>query len=157
METFSVLLALCAGNSLVSGEFHHKGQWHGALMFSFIWVNNREAGDFRCHRAHDDVTVMYSLKISCLATRICVTLLGPPNISVLLEYNLCWGFGGISRARIINHIPKNSVWCKYLCMAKITTSGTLVLNWTIVLSSAVIMRPNVSRYYIRYHNDSNRT
>ena len=45
----------------------HKGQWRGALMFSLIcvwingWVNNREAGDLRCHRAHYDVTVMMSL------------------------------------------------------------------------------------------------
>ena len=43
----------------------HKGQWRGALMFSFIcawingWVNNGEAGDLRRHRAHYDVTVMY--------------------------------------------------------------------------------------------------
>ena len=35
----------------------HKGQWHGALLFSSIcawiygWVNNREAGDLRRHRA----------------------------------------------------------------------------------------------------------
>ena len=42
----------------------HKGQWRGALMFSLIcawingWVNNREAGDLRRHRAHCDVTVM---------------------------------------------------------------------------------------------------
>ena len=43
----------------------HKGQWRGALMFSLIctringWVNNREAGDLRRHRACHDVTVMY--------------------------------------------------------------------------------------------------
>ena len=42
----------------------HKGQWRGALMFSLIcawinaWVNNREAGDLRCHYIHYDVTVM---------------------------------------------------------------------------------------------------
>ena len=42
----------------------HKGQWRGALVFSMIcawingWVNNREAGDLRRHRAHYDVTVM---------------------------------------------------------------------------------------------------
>ena len=58
METFSALLALCAGNS------PHKGQWRGALMFSLIcawinaWVNNREAVDLRRHRAHYDVIVM---------------------------------------------------------------------------------------------------
>ena len=40
----------------------HKGQWRGALMFSLIcvWINNREAGDLRCYRAHYDVIVMMS-------------------------------------------------------------------------------------------------
>ena len=43
----------------------HKGQWRGGLMLSWIcawmngWVNNREAGDLRRHRAHYDVTVMW--------------------------------------------------------------------------------------------------
>ena len=42
----------------------HKGQWRGALMFFLIcawingWVNNREAGDLKRHRAHYDVIVM---------------------------------------------------------------------------------------------------
>ena len=42
----------------------HKGQWRGALIFLLIcaWINgcanNREAGYFRRHRAHYDVTVM---------------------------------------------------------------------------------------------------
>ena len=46
----------------------HTGQWCGALMFSLIcvwingWVNNREAGDLRRYGAHNDVTVMYSMK-----------------------------------------------------------------------------------------------
>ena len=41
-----------------------KSQWSGALMFSLTcawingWVNNREAGDLRRHRAHYDVIVM---------------------------------------------------------------------------------------------------
>ena len=58
METFSALLALCAGNS------SHKGQWRGALMFSLIcaringWINNGEAGDLRRYRVHYDVIVM---------------------------------------------------------------------------------------------------
>ena len=44
--------------------FFHKGQWHGALMFSLIcawiydWVNNRKAGDLRRYRAHHDNIVM---------------------------------------------------------------------------------------------------
>ena len=43
----------------------HKGQWHGALMFSLncvwinSWVNNCEAGDLRLYRAQFDVIVMY--------------------------------------------------------------------------------------------------
>ena len=64
METFSPLLAICAGNSPVHSR--HKGQWRGALMFTLIcvwingWVNNREAGDLRRYRAHYDVIVMIS-------------------------------------------------------------------------------------------------
>ena len=56
MDTFSALVAFC--------EFLHKGQWRGVLMFSLIcswihgWVNNGEAGDLRCHRAHYYVIVM---------------------------------------------------------------------------------------------------
>ena len=64
METFSALLALCAGNSPVPVNSPHKGQWLGALMFSFIyawindWVNNCEAGDLRRQDGHYDVIVM---------------------------------------------------------------------------------------------------
>ena len=60
--TFSALLSSCAGNSPVNSP--HKGQWRGALMFSLIcawtegWVNNRDTGDLRHHRAYYDVTVM---------------------------------------------------------------------------------------------------
>ena len=49
----------------------HKGQWRGALMFSFIcvwingWVNNGEAGDLRRYRAHHDVIVLWSLWWGC--------------------------------------------------------------------------------------------
>ena len=65
MQTFSVLLALCVGNSPVPVNSPHKGQWRGALMFSLIcvwingWVNNGKAGDLRRYRAHYDVTVMF--------------------------------------------------------------------------------------------------
>ena len=46
----------------------HKGQWRGALMFCLIctringWVNNGEAGDLRCYRAHYDVIVMNTFR-----------------------------------------------------------------------------------------------
>ena len=56
----------CAGNSPVPGEFPHKGQWRGTLMFSLIcawingWVNNGKAGDLRRHHSHYGVTVMHA-------------------------------------------------------------------------------------------------
>ena len=48
-----------------------KGQWRGALMFSLIcswingWVNHRETGDLRRHRAYD-IIVMSSKTAPCL-------------------------------------------------------------------------------------------
>ena len=78
METFSALLAICAGNSPVPVNSPHKGQWRGALMFSLIcvwingWVNNRKAGDLRHYRAHYDVIVMIPEE---LPTQMCRTSL----------------------------------------------------------------------------------
>ena len=85
MGTFSVLLALCAGNSPVNSP--HKGHWRGALIFSFIcawingWINNREAGDLRHHPAHYElgiylsvILVIYNpLKLSYLGPIYCVS------------------------------------------------------------------------------------
>ena len=64
MKTFAMLLALCAGNSSITGEFPSQRQVTRSLMYSLIrvWtnasVNNRDAGDLRRHRAHYDVIVM---------------------------------------------------------------------------------------------------
>ena len=81
METFSALLALCAGNSPVPVNSPHKGQWRGALMFSLIcarindWVNNREAGDLRRHHDHHDVNVMMTGSLYGQSTyRRCISL-----------------------------------------------------------------------------------
>ena len=69
METFSALLAICAGNSLSPVNSPHKGQWCGALMFSLIfvwinyWVNNHKAGDLRRYWAHYDATVMQGINL----------------------------------------------------------------------------------------------
>ena len=68
METFSALLALCvAGDCTPSPvDSPHKGQWRGALIFSFIcgwingWANNRMASDSRRHSSHYDVIVMFT-------------------------------------------------------------------------------------------------
>ena len=57
METFSVLLAINAGNSPVTSEF--PSQRPVTLSFDVLsWVNNREAGDLRRHHADYYIIVM---------------------------------------------------------------------------------------------------
>ena len=64
METFSVLLAIFAGNSSVPGEFPAQSPVTRSfdvffdLRLNQRWVNNGEAGDLRRYRAHYDVIVM---------------------------------------------------------------------------------------------------
>ena len=62
-------------------NFPHKGQWCGALMFSLIcpwtngWVNSRDTGDLRRHRAHYGFIVMsYAPRLHGIA--ICSTPFG---------------------------------------------------------------------------------
>ena len=63
METFSALLAICAGNSPVAGEF--LAQRPVTRSFDVFFdlrlnklVNSREAGDLRRYCTHYDVIVM---------------------------------------------------------------------------------------------------
>ena len=71
LETSSALLAICVGIHRSPVNSPHKGQLRGALIFSliFVWingsVNKREAGDFRCYRAHYDVSVMFVREAKC--------------------------------------------------------------------------------------------
>ena len=64
METFSALLALCAGNSPVTGE--DPSQRLSALMFSLLyaWIsdllNHRDADALRRHRANHDVNIVFN-------------------------------------------------------------------------------------------------
>ena len=76
-KTFSALLAFVRGIHPSIVNSLHNGLWRGALMFSLIctwidsWVNNREAVDLKCNRAHYDITVMFyvdSDAIWCLTT-----------------------------------------------------------------------------------------
>ena len=63
-ENISVLLAICVGNSPVTDELPvQRPVTRGFDVFFDLppnngWVNNREAGDLRRHRAHYDVIVM---------------------------------------------------------------------------------------------------
>ena len=64
METFNALLALCAGNSPVTGEFPAQRPMTRSFgVFFDLRLHKRlskndEAGDLRRHHAHYDVTVM---------------------------------------------------------------------------------------------------
>ena len=55
MESFSALLALCAGNSPVTSEFPTQRPVTRTMASD---ANNREAGDLRRHGAHYDVIIM---------------------------------------------------------------------------------------------------
>ena len=74
METFSALLAICARNSLIPGEFPAQRTVTRSFDVFFDlrlnkWLsNNREAGDLRRYRAHYDVTLMNARKISHVHT-----------------------------------------------------------------------------------------
>ena len=70
METFSALLAICAGNSPVTAQRPVTWSFDVFLICAWInsWVNNDEAGDLRLHRAHYDVTVMHTPSSSCQTT-----------------------------------------------------------------------------------------
>ena len=71
MEMFSALLAICAGNSPVTGEF--PAQRPVTRIFDVFFDlrpnyrlnKQREAGDLRRHCSHYDVTVMYTTGDSC--------------------------------------------------------------------------------------------
>ena len=71
-EKFSALLALCAVNSLVTGEFPAQRPVTRSFDAFFIsawinaWANNREAGDLGRHLAHYDVIVMEKNVYRCL-------------------------------------------------------------------------------------------
>ena len=64
METFPALLAICAGNSPVTGELPAQRPVMRSfdvlfeLCLSKRLSKNGKAGDLRCHLTHYDVTVM---------------------------------------------------------------------------------------------------
>ena len=93
METFSALLAICAGNLPVPVNSPHKGQWRGAMMFSLIypwindWVSNREAGALRRHRGHYDVIVMHWLYSLWLFFPVSVVLYATDGMTI---YKAWW-------------------------------------------------------------------
>ena len=95
METFSALLALCAGNTPVPANSPHKGQWRGALMFSLIyawindWVNSREAGDSRRQRGHYYINVMIMKSGNGFSPVRCQVIISTNDGLLLIEPRTC--------------------------------------------------------------------
>ena len=92
----------------------HKGQWHGALMFSLIcvwkngWVNNREAGDLSPHGAHYDATVMDYVTIARAMNRTKVTKETIPVIKYKKSKLCLWRINGTILLPLIQ--PNNRKW-----------------------------------------------
>ena len=82
-----------------------KGQWRGALMFSFIyartnyWANNGNACDLKRHRAYYDVTVM--LKISTI-----IKYFKFPKFEFLFRFQIIHGFYSRLRITVFQSSPK---------------------------------------------------
>ena len=110
METFSALLALCAGISPVTVEFPSQRPVTRSFDVFFGlrlkngWVNNRDAGDLRRHCAHCDVTVM---KVWFLWTRgislaryfryICVLYINLRHLCFSYETDFWFGLWSIKQ------------------------------------------------------------
>ena len=99
----------------------HKGKWLGAFMFLWAapwingWVNNREAGDLRHHRAHYDVIAMMVFRLfGTKAENISVTI-------YQLEFLREWEIEMYYYCIIKNYIQVR-IYC-YWCM-----SGDVILS-----------------------------
>ena len=82
----------------------HKGQWRGALTFSLVcawinaWVNSRALGDFRCHRTHYEVIIMFMYHISRNAIARYSVDCNPPYMPMTW-----WALEGVLFASILLH------------------------------------------------------
>ena len=149
---------LFAGNSPVTSGFPAKRsvtrEWRATLMFSLIyawikgWVNNREAGDLRRHRAHYVVIVMrpilwtrfiiMHLNRPCCFTEAVITILVPSHTCQVTATHLkirCPMF------QWLDQVTWNQSTCiMYVCMYDICVytleiCGRLIYNGVVVTYS----------------------
>ena len=123
MEAFSALLALCAGNSPVTGEFPAQRPVMRSFDVFFDlgwingWINNREAGDMRRHRAHYDVVVM---NMDCLLPKVqrgiacCITMISYWKNITLNGRAIC------------------------IIMSKLQTIALIILSWYNVITDSLL-------------------
>ena len=91
METLSALLAICTGNSPVTGEFPAQRPMTLSFYVFFDlpwinrWANNRESGDLIHHRAHYGVAIMEPLNNWIIFSSKCVRGLFTSNVTIHSE------------------------------------------------------------------------
>ena len=118
METLSALLAICAGNSPVPGEFPAQRPVTRSFDVSLIcvwingWVNNRDAGEFRCYRAHYDVSVMQSERMGYRCEH--VPLWTPCDIHWPHEITVASWLITFSHRSLVIYKTLRTIWCFWI-------------------------------------------
>ena len=94
MEIFPALLAICAGNSPVAGEFPIQRPVMRSfdvffdLRLNKRLLNNREAGDLRRNQAHYDVIVMWcpsGVNVLQMSTPLATHFLTRPSMNIAVN------------------------------------------------------------------------
>ena len=119
METFSALLAICEGNSPVTGEFPSQRPVTRSFDFFFDPRLNKQSSKQSRRRCFE--TPSHPLWRHCN---------GQWKFFLIEERNIIgglWCQKQVSQARISNCIPQCSVGCNYLSLPEIPDSGAKVL------------------------------
>ena len=118
METFSALLAICAGKSPVTGEFPPQRPVTRSFdVFFDLSLNerlskHRGAGDLRHHRAHYDVIVMFTCQLHDMETFFAATA-------------LLWGEPPVTGGLFLLRTRDAELWC-FLCFTPTQTAEPTV-------------------------------
>ena len=175
METFSGSLALCEGNSLVTGEFpaQRPVTWSFDVFFDLRlnkhWVNNREACDLRPHHTNYDVTIMLSFHLalhkSCINFSLKSEIRLHPGLhdslyKELYLFNLKNTFVSFIMLQVadvyhvedgITHVQPviRTLWktLKSLAKSKICTAQILSEEFRFIVGPMTI--PNVNQAYVK--------
>ena len=142
MESFSALLAFCAGNSPITGEFPAQLASNAELWYFLCsngWANNRNAGDLGRHGAHHDVTATFQWDWICLNISYLYHSYYWISGIILIHWNVeCnkqihrefTGHGWIPRTKAVDA----ELWCFLWCAPEPTVEQTME---TLVIWDAV--------------------
>ena len=143
METFSALLAICAGNSPATGEFPMQMPVMQSYdIFFDLLLNNRcrkqwWAGDLRHHRTHYDTTVMVHPKHYAHNCALFI-LLGFDTDRLTHILYLYGGFSGTGTQMRLTEWPWNSQFLKMEIVGLGIDSWTCQIYLSLALCSNMI-------------------